>query len=636
MHSERMRKDEFSLKNLTRTFTFTPPAWAARTPLWLFALAIIALPMLIRVLMLMVDTPAPYGTLVGPADPDPWLRLSLVRDWLSGADWYDHEIIRGNAPFAGISTPWTRPLDIVIAALVKLQMGMASLDIELQRAAFLLPWIWTLLLFSGLFRAMRILNAAPVSPLITVALVGTMPVIWNYFGMGNADHHAPLCALFVWALGPLLVTPPAKSPVWISGVLLAIMLWISPEALVLIGVIYAFFGLSWIIEHPSRNRLVPLATSVAFGTLAALMIERPPAQWSIAVYDSISIVYGFILTLCALLAWALHLASPYLRTRLARILAAVNGATLLGLIVWWTFPLAFKGPMAEVDEFIHTHFLPRITEAQSLFSERPLYVIAMLIQPIAAIIICADRVKRREGIATLYQTFLLLFLVVATSALYFAQQRWYYYFYPVVVITLTPFLSALFTPEHPSVKKYFPARALTILSEQEQMKKRLPVMLAIFVMPIALLLIMPDRSTESSKRIDACQKQARILIHGGKLNDLAKDGAPLNFLVPTDLGGEMLFFTPHRIVASNYHREGTGIKYAWETEKIAEPAILRRKLAERKIEAILFCPDAVTPKDSLLLALQRSDKRPPWWLKPVTFPMDDVAKDARPAVFLVK
>jgi len=31
-------------------------------------------------------------------------------------------------------------------------------------------------------------------------LTVSMPVMWNYFGIGNADHHAPLAVLFIWAL----------------------------------------------------------------------------------------------------------------------------------------------------------------------------------------------------------------------------------------------------------------------------------------------------------------------------------------------------------------------------------------------------------------------------------------------------
>lgn len=627
-----MRKDEFSLKNLTRTFAFTPPAWLARVPLWTIALLLIAVPMLARILALAIQLPAPYGTLIGPADPDPWLRLSLVRDWLSGMGWYDHEVVRSNAPFGGISTPWTRPLDVVIALLVKLQFSTAPIHIELQRAALLMPFLWMLLLFGGLFRAMHLLKTAPSAIFITVALVGTMPVIWNYFGTGNADHHAPLCALWVWAITPFLA--PEKSRFWVSGLILALMLWVSPEALVLIGVLYAFLGLAWLVEHPVSLRLPELATTTAYGTLAAVIIERPFALWTYPIYDTVSIVYVFILTLSAILAWTLYLASSILHGIRVRILTAAVGVAVLTLILWNIYPLAFKGPMAEVDEFIHAHFLPRITEAQSLFSERPLYVIAMLIQPVAATIICYTQWKHADSIYGRYHALLLLFLVLSTSTLYFMQQRWYYYFYPVVVIALAPWLAALMTPAHPAVKRHLPARNLAKLSESEQLRKRAPAVLTLFLLPITLLVIMPDRSTANSKRIDACQKEARILIYGAKLNDIA-GGKPLNLLAPTDLGGEILFFTPHRIVASNYHREGTGIAYVWKAEKTKEPAELRRTLAERNIQAILFCPEATTPKDSFLFQLQQGKRQPPAWLKPVPF-TSEAKPDERPLVLLVR
>ena len=623
-----------SPKNLVRPFTFEAPAWLRRIPLWLIALVLVSLPMLANIIELWRQLPMPYGKLFGPDDPDPWLRLSLVRDWLTGGSWYDHVVARSNAPEGGISTPWTRPLDLVIALLVKLQLNSASLDVMLLRAALLMPWLWMLLLMGGLFRAMRTLRAAPVSVLLVVALIGTMPVVWNYFGLGNADHHALLCALWVWALCPLLARPEENSPVWLSGLLLALMLWISPEALALIGTLYIFHGLAWLLGHPVARRLPVLTSVTLLGTLAALMIERPPAQWLAPIYDSISIVYVAMLALAALLAWALHFSAPSLRGMPARIAAALLGTAIAGWIFWSLYPLMLHGPLAEVDPYIFSDFLPRITEASPLFDERTLFIAAMLIQPILAVIICTVQLRRGKGIYDISTAALLAFLVIATLALYMGQQRWFYYFYPVVVIALAPWLAALFTPHDKAVANVPPASILNRMSEEQQLLRRTPVLLLTFIAPLICIMLLPNSATPTSRRIDACLKQARILIEGGQLNFGERR---LTFLAPTDLGGEMLFWTPHRIVASNYHREGKGIRYAWQSLEVTTPQDLRRYLAARKVDALLICPDSRLPKNSLLLGLQAGTRKPPNWLKPVPLPMEaSTPPDAWPAIFLVK
>ena len=623
-----MRAHDFHPSHLLNRFTFTPPRWLARVPIWAIAIALVALPMLARALYVAWQLPAPLGTLVGVNDPDPWLRLTLVRDWLEGGSWYSHEMLRSNAPYAGISSPWTRPLDVVIALLVWAQPAAESTTLALHRAALLLPALWMALLLGGMAYAMRQLRAAPAAIFMTIALLGTMPVMWNYFGLGNADHHAPLCALWVWTVA-LLLTPTTRHCL-IAGVLLALMLWMSPEALVLIGALYAFFGLQWVLTRRSAAPLATLATAVSVGTVFAVMVERPPEAWLTPIYDSISVVYAFILVLAAALLRFIHLGEARLATRTSRLLAGKLAVSILLLAIWQVFPLAFKGPMAEVDAFIHTHFLPRITEAQPLLSEQPIYVIAMLVQPIVALIIAWHAITKPHGVYSTTQGQFLLYVLLVTLALYFSQQRWYYYCYPLVVMTLVPWLAALFAPTHPAVAHVLAARRLAKFDEKTQALRRAPIFLVVFLLPLTLLLVMPDRATENSKRIDACQQHTRKLIHGGALNTLA-NGKPLNMLISTDVGGEMLFFTPHRIVASNYHREGKGMEYVWEAWKIPNPASLRQHLAKRQIDAILYCPDATQPTDGFLRRLSEGKAALPAWLAPMHLPAIPATPGSEPA-----
>ncbi len=607
---------------------------------WLpiLVVALVAIPHLVTVLLRWHDVPLPPDTLIGSADPDPWLRLSIVRDWLTGGSWYDHTIARSNAPWGGISSPWTRPLDVVLAFFVQLQPETVDINTRLIRAAMLIPWLFMTLLLAGMVRAVKILCPIPSAMFMGVALAASAPLMWNYFSFAYADHHSFLAVLFVWAIGGVLHPAPSARLMTTTGALLGLMLWISPEALALIGMMYLWYGLQWLSgEQGAARHLSILATATALMTAAAVMIERSPHAWLLPVYDTVSIVYVFILASAALLAWALHyLNPPALRARLA--LAAVGGL-LFVMMLWSAYPLAFKGPLAEADPYIFTNFLPNITEAQPVFHKNWVLVIALLVQPLIALVLCGICLTRRDGFLTPTVALRIGFFYVLVGVLFLCQIRWCYYFYPLVALVLAPWLGALFSPEHPAAYGRWPARWLQHLSPHRQMLRRLPIITVIFALPLLIALAVPDHDSANEKRFQACSESVRRLMYGGKLDAIGK-GKPLTFFTHTNYGGEMLFWTPHRIVASNYHREGAGIQYLWEANTITDLKKLHAHLAQRHIDALMLCPSAQPSKGSALQAIWQGTVTPPW-LTRVPFethekdPHGKPVTNAKPAIFLV-
>jgi len=607
---------------------------------WLpvLVVALIAIPHLITILLRWHDVPLPPDTTIGSADPDPWLRLAIVRDWLSGGGWYNHVIARSNAPWGGIASPWTRPLDVVIAFFVQLQPDTVDLNTRLIRAAMLVPWVFMTWLLAGIVRAVKTVCPIPSALFMAVTLAVCAPLMWNYFSFAYSDHHSFLAAAFVWAIGSVLHPKPSARLMVGTGMLLGLMLWISPEALALIGMIYLWYGLQWLSGDDDAGRhLSILATSTALMSAAAVMIERPPHAWLVPVYDSISVVYVFILTTTALLVWALHLINPPgLRPRVA---LAMVGGLLLAMALWSAYPLAFKGPLVEADPYIFTDFLPNISEAQPVFHKDWILVIALLLQPLIALVLCGIAIVRRDCCLTPSVALKLGFFYVLVGVLFLCQIRWCYYFYPLVALVLAPWLGALFSPEHPGAYGRWPARMIQRLSPHRQTLYRLPIITAVFTLPLLIALVVPDRDSINEKRFQACSESVRKLMYGGKLNAL-DHGKPLIFFTHTNYGGEMLFWTPHRIVASNYHREGTGIEYLWEAQKITDLKKLRAYFAQRHIDALMLCPSPEPLKGSALQAIWQGTATPPW-LTRVPFPTHETnahgepVTNAKPAVFLV-
>ncbi|MFM9889451.1 MAG: hypothetical protein ACKVOE_02220 [Rickettsiales bacterium] len=614
----------------------------------LLALLVMLVPLVLMVIRHWHDIPLDAnGRAFGVADPDPWLRLTLVREWLSGGSWFDHSVARTNAPFGGIVSPWTRPLDVVIAAFTQLQPYSVALDIRLARTALMLPVLWAALMMLGVYRA--VWAFAPMRTVLWMAnaLALTGLSMWAFFVAGYADHHAPLAVLLVWVVGGLLRGD--KFSLGFSGVLLGLMLWMSPEALILIGAIYAWLGLAWLRGAPlAAKQLLLVSGYAALTTIAALLIERPEAQWFTPVYDSISIVHAWLMAGCALIALLMVTiegdALQPLTFRWRWRIAAVSVAFLLKLLHHY-YPLFFAGPMVGVDPYITNHFLKIITEAQPVTSHHWLFIAAMLAQPLMALCVTL-RATRGGSVIPQKQARLLAFLLAFTLLLYAVEQRWYYYFYPLVVITLAPWLAALMNPTHPLTTGRAPARWLEALTPNQQALRRMPVVLALLAAQGLLLLAAPDETTPRSRNINTCHAKARSLIYSGALNDLG-GGKPLTVFTSTDLGGEILFWTPHRIIASNYHREGPGIRYVWEADAITDAQALRRYLAQRHVDALLICPVVRAPEASVLQGLQQS-KPTPAWLKrvAVTIPLkpdtdakptpDDMPDStSNPAVFLV-
>jgi len=122
------------------------------------------------------------------------------------------------------------------------------------------------------------------------------------------------------------------------------------------------------------------------------------------------------------------------------------------------------------------------------------------------------------------------------------------------------------------------------------------------------------------------------------LNAFAADGGrrPLTILAMIDIGPELLYRTPHRVIGTPYHRNTAGIRDSYAGLASAEPEA-RRILAARQVDLVLLCPK--TDKnfylgeggDSLYSRLLRGDV--PGWLAPV--PLRDPPLESTFRIFRV-
>lgn len=543
------------------------------------------------------------GKVLGPDDPDPWLRLVQVRQWLVTGDFYNHAVAGTNAPFGGITTPWTRPFDVLLAFFLRLTPSEYFPDTRLMIAGAWLPPLLGLVALFFLWRAAAGYFRHTHSLWCLVMLAALNPVLL-YFQPGATDHHALLIALWCGVLC-LVARPMNVKQGALAGVALGIMLWVSPEALLLIGAVYALLGIE-ALKQPDRSApLAAMAVSAAAICCAALPVEMPLTQiFATPVYDTLSLPYAVAMALAAsgaVLLWLLR--GETTRLRLQAVIAT-GAVALAGMLVW--FPKFFHGPLVDVDAYVLSDFLPNVAEAQPLSAQGMLAFIVHLWQPMLAAFLFYFGGRRRKRLGV---------LLLVTLIMTLASARWTYYMQPVALLLAASIL---------------PGWAARVLKFAPRLTRPYIFLAGVI---LALGICIGSMPVPESAPLAACRADMRYVLQSGQLvQALGRDDMVV--MTSPDVSGQMLFFTPYRIIAGNYHREGEGMRALAGIIHAKDAVSARPLLGARKVGALLLCAPATYPAQSWLHHL--TAEAHPAWLTPAgkfTFPADS---GAHPALFVVK
>ena len=539
---------------------------------------------------------------LGPFDPDPWVRLTQVRQWLTGgwANFFDHTVRNVNAPYEGIATPWTRPLDILVSLFYLFTPHSLSMNMRLMLSATWMPPCLGLgaiaLLTLAVRRQFNHLHALGFVAL----LVLFTPDTFYYYTPGDSDHHGFLSMLWCGVLAMVMCRNYDRKAALVAGGLLGLMIWISPEALILTAAIYALLGTLALWQPARTGALAFTSLGAAIVTTLGLFVEVPADKiFATLAYDSLSIVQVMLLWLSA--AAAVGLTLLYRRTMplAARFFAGcIAGAAVL-LAMYQLYPRFFLGPLADVDPFIFTGFLPRVGEAKMLFTNTWDDIIRELMEPVlATVLILVALFQGRIRPERRLRLLSLSALLALTTAMTLYQIRWAYYMHPVAIIAIGMLIASetAMSRERPLVwLRYVP----------RQGRAYIVLWLAFFTMNV-LIHLNPAVVTESS----SCMSQVRYVIQTQQLQPLLGNSNSIIY-APEDAGGDMLFFTPYRIIASNYHREGAGLRDMRAISNATSAKEAAPLLKKRQVSAMLFCP-AFQEKTSWLQTLTEPKKRPSW------------------------
>lgn len=516
------------------------------------------------------------------SDVDSYMRLYQVQELHETGNWYDSIYHRSNAPY-GELRQWTRPLDVLLYAVANLlapKLGFKS-------ALFLWGWIigpilHIIALISLLWAVRPFLsnNAYSYIGFLFICQIG----IFAYYTVGNSDHHHILLLFFILSIGytiRLLIYSFRTSVCLSAGVITAIYLWISTEAMLPLFLNLVTLGLAWILEKKDYSPKGLLFSISLFCTTAiALALERPSYEWTLLEVDRISFIHlGIfgIITLLWLGIWTLDRAH-YWQRLWDRVIVIMIGSILAGLASWICFPKFFRGPFADIDPVVWNLLLKNSLHMQSMTSLPdflPSFIFwlgfAIPVLPFSLYMLWLKRQGGYEGWG--YVTLgLVIFLPVT---LY--QLRWVAYTQVLLIIPLAELLSAVLKKQQYYLNDFWKLwwRAITII-----------------FFCTANLFLYPLLDINSKKgEYPVPIKYVPISNVCNYLNEsLGTERQPKRILTFFFFGPEILYRTKHEVIGTPDHRNTQGIRDSHRIMSAASNEDAFRLIRERRIDLILLCP----------------------------------------------
>lgn len=526
------------------------------------------------------------------ADDDSVLRMTQVRAWITLKDFYDHTIPHVSMS-GGMSTPWTRPMDMLVAAPVLLMPETMTLDRRIMIAAAYVPGLLLIVYLVFLSRiGSKCLGPQRLRALAVMAVF--CPTVFNYFMPGNVDHHALFAT--VWAMSLWALVGGQKSRDVTAGLLLAILLWISPEGLLPVFAVYALRA----AENIKGGRqdifsFFKMSLALTIGIAGALCAEVPlSAYLSSVAYDTLSIVHVFLFSAVTAALGLLTLAWQRWKKIPLRIFSGFVATAAVAEAMAVAFPAFFLGPMAGMSPALHARVMD-VKDMQSLFNSGALFPSIAALPLLAGFLLWRLRAVRMNPQRR--RTFVrLAFLFAITLLMTFWHLRLMYYAHTVAMIIVACYLPVVLAGRG----------TVSRIAQSFGKKYAAPVAVAFFFVGTYILasFFMPPPTKK-----DICIAQQKAAMHGGLLQ---------RYLGPypvTVLGAEYsdtLFFTPYEVVALYFMRGNEGIEDIAKIENAPDAKKARALLKEKGVDYLFICPVQYKPDSWLARPVQESG-----WITPV-------------------
>lgn len=565
------------------------PMGAAAIPLWVVWLGLSGLLLLL----------GSYNILTFQAqEPDDWMRLLQVRDWVAGQPYFDTRQYRLDPP-TGADMHWIRLVDLPIAAFLLLFQSFLP-----QRAAETMAMIATplfqlwicLLLLRGL---MRELQASAEETLGAMALIALMPVLITNFAPMRVDHHGwqAMAALFAtW-----MVVRGGWREAFAGGIVASAWIFISVEGVALVaglGGIYAL--LYW---QQRKRDLEGYLVGLALGGPALFLVFRPLGEFGAAYCDMMSWPHFLAFGASAAIVYVNRIL-PGQSAKIGRLASLVPLPFVAIASILVPLGTCAIAPMSSLDPILQDNWQQHLFESAPIWRQHPSSAV-MTVANIVILAIGARIVWQRElspeqrhrwGLLILAAGIACALSLIVLRGGIIAQ---------LLVLPFSGVIATILWPRARGLEKTVPRAFATVL---------------------VLAVSTPALATATGKLFDV--RASYTLVEHPKLGteglckyDRLNRLPASHIFVTLDRGPEILGRTRHSAVMGGYHRNQTKmieVMQMFSGPLDEAPAIVRANNADY-VAACTASPDlaayANMGRDNL--ADRIFDRRHPAWLEPV-------------------
>ena len=552
-------------------------------------------------------------------DTDAYTWMNRVIHIADTGEWFEHTYPRVNPP-EGHQQHWTRPMDALLLAGGAVLSPLFGFDDGLYFWALLLTPLLHLLTLGALAWAARpllrrsLMTLEGMGVLMLVFLV-QVPVYLSFL-VGRPDHHALLALLYVLYLGfwmrVLLDEEDEFGSAMGLGLVAALAMWVSVEALIFVALGMVGLGLSWLIGNLEMARRAAIhGAALLGGVVVGMIVEWGVQAPAIREMDALSVAHVGLMTLAAafwLLLWGTG------RTGVARGfrgrlgICAAGASAVLGLL-YVAFPEFFASPFEGVDPLYAETRLDRIRELQPVSDMGQGFigglgsVILFLGPALVAVPYLAFRVvwarSRDEGIVW-FVLALMLGLYVAMSL---GEIRWTDY---AALAGVIPFALLMIHVARIVVRKAG-SRRVTLLRPTVLAG----LLLGHVVVGGSLMVLgggggegeLPTRteawwgdstvepvvSLDVRDNMEGDEAPCDLVQVGEVLRDTRWFEDPDLVLAHTDHGPELLFRTHHDVLSIPNHRYQPGYRFTHEVMSHPDPVQAAAMLQERGVRILVLC-----------------------------------------------
>ena len=324
--------------------------------------------------------------------------------------------------------------------------------------------------------------------------------------------------------------------------------------------------------------------SLLFFVTAAFFLTVPPHLYGMVTCDNLSVGFYSLTSVGAFLLFtAATLASRFNRLARFGVLVLVGAAVLMAAKI--IAPRCLGNPLADLDPMLTELWLNKVIEAHPItaqWAEAPTSVGGFYAVGALGLVVCIFRLARRE---MQEQHFVLLVLLAVSLAVASMQVRGAMFSNLLAIIPMAVLVSDLRRWQQESPAS--PLRSLAYLSA------------GLFSLPLVWSVagLALDKGWKGvAAQLDApkitgpasCASKAALLPLSTEPRGVV--------MAPSDLGAQILRYTPHRVLSAPYHRNQGGMLTELNTG-LAMPEEAIAFLRGAKVDYVLFCPGEIQTRD---------------------------------------